>query len=197
MPVHATRSLPPQVQGPDFGPPGLPQPASPATQLLAQPGAMNKRRAGRSVAWAVIGVALLLGCSRGRPGIEIVKVEGRVTLDGGPMPAAGRLLFLPQAVAGSGDEARPSRPASATFAADGRFQATSWEPGDGLVPGKYAVVVECWQTPPTMNGPPAVSHVPAAYRAAETTPLTLEVPGGQQIVRAELDVGPAGPSGQR
>lgn len=197
MPAHATPSWPPHAHGPAFGSPGPPRPASRESQTPAQPGAMNKRRAGRFVAWAILGVALLLGCSRGRPGIEIVKAEGRVTVGGGPMPAAGRLLFLPQAVAGGGSEARPSRPASATFAADGRFQATSWEPGDGLVPGAYAVVVECWQTPPTMDGPPAVSHVPAAYRAAETTPLTLDVPGGQKIVRAELDIGPAGAPGPR
>jgi hypothetical protein len=135
-------------------------------------------------------MVLLLGCSRVRPGIEIVKVEGRVSYGGQPMPAGGRLLFLPMAAGDDRGSTRPNRPASATFAADGRFQATSWEPGDGLVPGRYAVVVECWQTPPTMGGPPAVSHVPEAYQSPATTPLKLEVPGGGKPVRADLEIRP-------
>lgn len=150
----------------------------------------------RAALWLSL-VLLTLGCSRGRPGVEIVAAEGQLTFQGGPVPGPGRLLFLPVTRNDGIEGARPSRPGSAVFALDGKFRATSWEPGDGLVPGTYAVVVECWQTPPTMDGPPAVSHVPVAYQSAKTTPLTLEVPGGQKLVRAELDIGPAGLSGQR
>jgi len=137
---------------------------------------------------AIVG-PLGAGCSGGREGVELVQVSGRLTCDQGPMPAAGQLLFVPrQAAVAGADPARPLRPASATFAADGAFTATSWTPGDGLVPGTYAVVVDCWQVPPTMDGPPAVSFLAAAYGAAETTPLQLVVPSGAGPVTATLDV---------
>lgn len=188
MITRPSKALAPRSKATDFGLPGARPRAQQLGETPALPGLTSGSWVGRSVACAIVGMVLLLGCSRGRPGIEIGKVEGRVTFEGGPMPAGGRLLFLPRAAAADAGSARPSRPASATFATDGRFQATSWEPGDGLVPGTYAVVVECWQTPPTMGGPPAVSHVPEAYRSAETTPLKLEVPGDGKPVRADLEI---------
>ncbi len=137
---------------------------------------------------SILGMVLLLGCSRGRSGIEIVRVEGRITFDGGPMPAAGTLRFLPRSQAANGSGSRPTRPGSAQFETDGRFRVTSWEPGDGLVPGTYAVSVECWQTPPTMDGPPAVSHVPSTHLAAATTPLEIVVPIGEKVVQVDLNI---------
>lgn len=146
-------------------------------------------RHGLRLGLAAIVVLLVVGCSAGRRGVEVVRVSGRLTCDDGPMPAAGQLLFVPrQGVEAGADPARPLRPASATFATDGVFTATSWTPGDGLVPGTYAVVVDCWQVPPTMDGPPAVSFIAAAYGAAETTPLQLVVPSGAGPVSVKLDV---------
>lgn len=144
--------------------------------------------------WLRLGMAaivplLMVGCSAGRRGVEVVRVSGRLTCDKGPMPAAGQLLFVPRQAMGAGaNPARPLRPASATFAVDGAFTATSWTPGDGLVPGTYAVVVDCWQVPPTMDGPPAVSFIAPVYGAAETTPLELVVPPGAGPVSVALDV---------
>jgi len=106
------------------------------------------------------------------------------------MPASGRILFVPRAVEGGASPSRPLRPGLATFAADGAFRATSWTPGDGLVPGTYAVVVECWKVPPTMDGPPAESHLAAAVGSAATTPLEVVVTAAGGAVSATFDVPP-------
>jgi len=121
---------------------------------------------------------LAAGCGGGGRGVELVRVAGRLTCDGGSMPAAGQVLFVPRQVPGGATPGRPLRPASATFATDGAFRATSWTPGDGLVPGTYAVVVDCWEVPPTMDGPAAKSFLAPAFGAAATTPLELVVPAG-------------------
>jgi hypothetical protein len=131
---------------------------------------------------------LAVGCSGGRRGVELVRVAGRLTCDGGPMPAAGQVLFVPRQAAAGAAPGRPLRPASATFAANGVFRATSWTPGDGLVPGTYAVVVDCWQVPPTMDGPAAKSFIAPAYSAADTTPLELVVPPGGGPQEVAFDV---------
>ena len=35
---------------------------------------------------------------------------------------------------------------------DGVYAATTYEPADGLLPGKYKVAIECYETPPNMEG---------------------------------------------
>lgn len=145
------------------------------------------RPAMRRLTVAMVVALVTCGCSGGRRGVELVRVSGKLTCDKGPMPAAGQVLFVPrQAVTETAS--RPLRPGSATFAADGVFRATSWTPGDGLVPGTYAVVVDCWKVPPTMDGPAAESFIAPAYAAAETTPLELVVPPGGGPVSVSIDV---------
>lgn len=145
------------------------------------------RLAWRWCAAAILVALLTCGCSGGRRGVELVRVSGKLSCDRGPMPAAGQVLFVPrQAVTQTAT--RPLRPGSATFAADGAFRATSWTPGDGLVPGTYAVVVDCWKIPPTMDGPAAESFIAPAYAAAETTPLELVVAPGGGPVSVSFDV---------
>lgn len=141
-------------------------------------------------AMAITAILVATGCSGGRRGVELVRVSGQLTCGKGPMPAAGQVIFVPRQAAAAVTPDRPLRPGSASFAADGAFQATSWTPGDGLVPGTYAVVVDCWQVPPTMDGPPARSFLAPVYGAAETTPLELVVPPGGGPVTAVFDVVP-------
>jgi hypothetical protein len=70
----------------------------------------------------------------------------------------------------------PRRPATASFSADGQFGApTSWQEGDGVVPGKYKVYVMCWKVPPTSTGPPPVSYVAPKYQSAATSDRTVEI----------------------
>jgi hypothetical protein len=68
-----------------------------------------------------------LGCGQGKT----VKVEGVVTLDGKPLPAA-TVTYVP---VGDG------RAASGRTDQDGTFRLTTFRPDDGAVPGEYKVTV--------------------------------------------------------
>jgi hypothetical protein len=131
------------------------------------------------------GLALLIvspGCGSGKPGI--VPVSGTVTLDGGPMPAEGTVWFT----AVESAPGFPMRPAVGDFGPDGKYQAKSWEPGDGLMPGKYKVWVACYKVPPTMGGPPPVSHLPRKYAGTATSGLELTVESGSDPVTYDIDL---------
>lgn len=121
----------------------------------------------------------LTGC--GREGPERVPVHGRITYGGGAWPKAGVVYFQPLGSHGG----QPLRPATGMFDAEGSFQATSFTPGDGLVPGKYRVRVECWEVEPNPDpkfGPPK-SYVPGNVALAD-----LEVPEGSSTLTPTWDV---------
>jgi hypothetical protein len=133
--------------------------------------------------FVVLALAGLAGC--GRHGPEVVPVEGKITYSGGPWPQGGNLYFTPVESA----TGFPMRPGSAEFGLDGRFTVTSFKPGDGLVPGRYHVGVECWVSPPVMGSKsPAKSAVPANYRSPATSGLELNVRPDQRKVTVEWDV---------
>ena len=118
--------------------------------------------------------ALFIGCSGcgGGDRPKTVHIEGRVTLDGGDWPQAGELYFLPIAP----EEGYPRRAATAKFGTDGVLSPpTSWEEGDGVVPGKYRLFVECWKVPPTRTGPPSVSFVADKYMAGATSDIEVTI----------------------
>lgn len=127
-------------------------------------------------------LVLAAGCGSGT---EVVPVKGQITFGGGPWPKPGVVYFLPvSSAAGSS-----LRPAWAKFDTDGRFFATSFREGDGLVPGKYLASVECWEKPPSMSDPtPPVNAVPEKFRSAQTSGLELLVEPGQQGINIEWDV---------
>ena len=120
---------------------------------------------------------LLQGCSNSP---RCIPVSGTVTLDGGPVPGPGFIYFT---IDSTGKEG-VSRPANAPFDADGKFKATSFVAGDGLMPGHYHLRVDCWKTAPNMDGIPVVSYLPAKYRDASKSGLELIVaaPVRQPIV---------------
>jgi hypothetical protein len=121
----------------------------------------------------------LAGC--GREGPERVPVNGRVTYGGGSWPKTGVVYFQPL----GSTPGLPMRPALGRFDVDGYFEATSFTPGDGLVPGKYRVRVECWEVEPNPDpkfGPPK-SYVPANVSLAD-----LDVPAGSEELNPSWDV---------
>jgi len=121
----------------------------------------------------------MTGCGPHRP--KTVPVSGRVTMDGGEMPGHGMLYFTP----GEPAAGFPRRPGLAAFEPDGRFTVTTFEPGDGLMPGRYLVGAECWQVPPTMEGPAAKSYLPTKYQAAQTSGWEVLIePGSSRRVLA-------------
>ena len=147
------------------------------------------RTPGRA-ALALACLALLLpgGCGTAEPGLE--PVRGKVTLDGGPWPRAGTINFTPTGTT-EGTDASKSRPGSAEFGVDGSFTVGSFQPGDGLFPGTYAVSVDCPESGPQMSPTgqaiEAANAVPKKYRDPSTSGLTLTVKPGERG-NAEFDV---------
>jgi len=135
---------------------------------------------------AVIAVGLLVvaGCGNAMP--ETVQVSGTITYGGGPWPKSGTLYFVPK----SSDRTQPLRPATADFSKDGMFTTSSFARGDGLVPGKYSIRVECWEFPPTvqLDAPPEKSYVPQQYQLGTADDLQLDVPTGSPPIKLALDV---------
>ena len=127
-------------------------------------------------------LVVLSGCGPDRP--QTIPVSGKLTFRGGPPPAPGALYFTSDDPA----EGFSRRPASADFNAEGRFTVKSWEAGDGLVPGRYQVTVECWEVPPNMDGQPVKSYVPEKYQSSLTTDLEVEVASADGSQELELDV---------
>lgn len=101
------------------------------------------------------------GCSRSdRP--KTVPVTGRITLKGNQPQFSGALFFAPV----EPEEGYPRRGGRALFDPDGAFEVSSFEPGDGLIPGSYRVRVESWKQVPAM-GKPGVSNVPRGFQAPD------------------------------
>ena len=132
----------------------------------------------RHAVWRLLTSACLVltGCGPQRPGM--VRVRGQITFDGQPPPAEGMVFFAPETTA----PGRPIRPGRARFGRDGAFVVTSFDEGDGLVPGTYRVQVECWKKVPMMNEP-GQSYVADPYE-----PAAVEVPTDARVVEVPLDV---------
>ena len=137
------------------------------------------------IPWAlVIGTSVLValsGCGPDRP--DTITVSGKVTFAGGAPPAEGMIYFACVEPA----EGYDRRPGSAPFGTDGSYEVKSFEEGDGLVPGKYEVGVECWDSPPMM-GKPVKSYVPKRYQASKTSGLEVVIESGAGIQEVTFDV---------
>ena len=140
---------------------------------------MNERtRFSRAaLAGLVLWMLALSGC---QDPVGRIPVRGRITYGGGPWPAEGTVYFKPVAPA----EGHPRLTGIGHFSPAGAFRVQSTGDGQGLVPGRYALTVECWETPPNMEGRPVKSYVPRDYQPSEVTvdeklrslELTLDVP---------------------
>lgn len=135
--------------------------------------------------WIRIGSLLLcmlaIGC--GNPH-GTVKVSGTVTVNGAPPPGPGTVTFT-TVTAASGF---PTRPAMAKFDTDGEYTTTSYEPGDGLIPGTYKVAVECYETPPNMEGKRVKSYIDAKYMNGETSGFELSVEPNSRPIKFDIDL---------
>lgn len=132
--------------------------------------------------WLLVYASLLLvwgfgGCS---DPVGRIPVSGKITYGGGAWPTEGVIYFKPlEPVPGY-----PQLTGLAHFGPSGTFRVQSTGFDEGLVPGRYSLQVECWETPPNMEGKPVKSHLPAGYQAPELTleagtkskELTLDVP---------------------
>lgn len=134
------------------------------------------------------GMALLLLCSGmtgcGDQRVKTVPVEGRITYGGGNWPATGLVTFAPKQAA----EGYPRRAGQAIFKEDGNFTVTTFEAGDGLIPGTYSVNIRCVSTS-TADISKGEDHVPESYRRGETSGFEVVVPADDsKTIRVEFDV---------
>ena len=120
---------------------------------------------------------VLTGCGNDLP--DTIPVSGVITFDGEAPPSAGFLYFTQS----SAEEGMSLRPTLAAFDAQGRYTAKSFTRSDGLVPGKYVVRIDCWEQAPTMDGPPAISHVPEGFQPPE-----LVVSSDEKRIEYSFDV---------
>ena len=135
--------------------------------------------------WLFVAACILAaGCSDGRT--RTIEVTGRVTYGGGDWPKPGVLYFAPLEPIGN----LPQRPGTAKFGTDGRFRARTFSDGDGLIPGRYRINIECWDTPPTMTNPTAAkSYIPSTFQTATANGLEVVVePDATGPVEVAFDV---------
>lgn len=111
---------------------------------------------------------IFCGCGNDK---GLIRLTGKITLDGSEMPYAGEIKFLPKEV----EAGKPMRPARAKFDTGGAFRATSFKPGDGIYPGNYAVTVECWEVAASMGGPAPVNAIDRKYQDPANSGLNLVV----------------------
>lgn len=121
---------------------------------------------------------VMAGCGDNR---GLVPVTGRVTFENQAPPKPGHLDFGPLEAKGE----RPTRPGYAQFDAEGKFTVTSYQPGDGLMPGRYRINVYCVEREPqpVPGGMEAVTFVAPEYKGQE-----VEIVVGSNPVDLKIDV---------
>jgi hypothetical protein len=127
---------------------------------------------------AVLVLASLAGC--GTNNSLTKQVRGQVTMEDAPPPAEGKITFAPI----EGASTHPRRPASGDFDTTGTFTLTTFTPGDGIIPGKYRVNINCWREAPTLKTKLSANYVPADFtftvtideNADEPVELRIDVP---------------------
>ena len=134
-----------------------------------------------ALAWVC---AAMIGCGA-KSGVDgVVKVAGTVTYEGKPIEGAS-VVFGPD---GEG------RAATGMTDANGRFQLTTLQPGDGALPGRYKVAVSKVEVENAMSaeeakawfqkngGPPPGGNIknrlPEKYKDMQSSELSAEVTQG-------------------
>lgn len=135
--------------------------------LEVKPSVSNRTR--RAVIASLI-LILSGGCGDGRP--QLVPVSGRVVIDGQPVEH-GNIRFYPKGY----------RAASGKLGAGGRFELTTYEAGDGCVPGKHAVTVNAREI---ISQDSIRWHAPKRYRDLQTADLEIEIEVPTDSVEIEL-----------
>jgi hypothetical protein len=107
--------------------------------------------------WLLLSV--VTGCSDGWP--KRVPVSGQVLIDGKPLEVG----FIQVLVEGH-------RPASGKIGPDSRFTLTTFDQGDGCVPGKHRVVVFSQKS---LNGMTTKWFAPKKYANSVTSGLEINV----------------------
>ena len=117
-------------------------------------------------------LGLVAGCGDGRP--ARVPVSGQVLIDGRPL-TSGYIRIVPS----------DARPATGTIDDEGRFTLTTFDEGDGCVPGTHGVEV----TATEMVDQNRVRRlVPEKYAKASTSGLSVTIDGPNDSLVIELSL---------
>lgn len=133
------------------------------------------------LAFGLLLALAMSGCGEGRP--TRVKVSGQVLIDGVPL-GHGFVQVIPE----------NDRAATGTLGPDGRFTLTTFDPGDGCVPGKHTVTVIANET---LNPQSQRWHAPKKYIDPTTSNLHAEVSGPTDSLLIELSWGGGAPFVER
>ncbi len=118
---------------------------------------------------------LCLGCARISEDLpETVPVTGTVTYQSKPVPGAN-VMFYPE-------EGR--KPAVGTTDENGVYSLTTFEKGDGAIPGTHTVTVTAYDS--TDQGASMASLVPEKYASPTASPLQVTVEQGSNEIPLEL-----------
>lgn len=109
---------------------------------------------------SLLAITLFTGCGAG-----MIDVQGKVTLDGQPLPNVN-VTFS--------DQVKHIRSSGVTDA-DGRYRLSTNAKNDGVQPGEYRVaVIQPGPADSSQAAPPRM--FPERYERAETSNLTMPVP---------------------
>lgn len=114
--------------------------------------------------------SLMVGCGDGRP--RRVPVSGRVTIDGQPL-TKGVVRLIPE----------NARPATGEVDSEGRYTLTTFEPGDGVIPGPCKVAVIASEM---ISNNAQRWHAPKLYADAERSGLTADIAEATDALDFEL-----------
>lgn len=123
-------------------------------------------------------ICVLIGCGSDR--LRTVPVRGTVKLDGKAVPN-GTIMFVPSSGPTATAEIQP----------DGSYSLTTYQKGDGAVPGNYTVVViamaDTSKVLPEERNPLPPSIVPDLYTSVATSPLRAEVKDQENVLEFNLE----------
>ena len=123
---------------------------------------MTQATRNQLVLWsiALCWVPLVAGCGRSLP--PTVKVSGKVTYRGKPVPH-GSVSFLPLHAA----EGVPRQPATGDIQPDGAYEMKTFRCGDGVRPGEYGVTIVSYRGGKTDWAPPRTQREGPLYYPGE------------------------------
>jgi hypothetical protein len=148
----------------------------------------------RSATTLVAGLSLALsvaGCSGGDPNLpKLGKVYGTVSYKGKPVEG-GRVVFTPSADKGGAT----GQTATGEIAADGTYELTTFNTGDGAILGQHIATVTVTEKGYVMPKPKPDSTIdyklpklesPKKYATADKSPLRYTIVEGKQKIDIEL-----------
>ncbi len=146
-------------------------------------GCVRRRR--RQFAMFVAATIGCCGCGGDMP-FDLVPVNGKVTYEDGSLIQADCVLLAFNPAAAATGPMTPPGGTTQVNVADGTFAgATTRRTNDGIVPGRYKVVVVPFNK--DANGNPRPTTVVAArYQKESTTPVEVEVESADQFIEIKV-----------